>query len=720
MSLRISRKLPLAITGAALAVALVAGGVSVLLSRNALETAYTEQLVSLLEARKVALERYAAGVRNDLTLVGKSRKAIRAMDGFNIGRTSIPFDKNDILRTAFVENNPHPPEERDAFIDPKDGMAYSGTHRRNHDFFRNFVATRGYADLYLVGPKGNVVYSVKKRADYARDLTAKDWKDTGLAQVYRAAKADGGVDFQTFADFQHYEVRGGQPAAFAATPIRGDTSRGMTTEKGAPIGYLVLQLSGQRLDAVMSQNVGMGETGDIVAVGSDGLLRSDSRLLPGSQVLNKRLDNAAVRQALTGESGTVAVSGLTDARALAVYAPFDFLGKTWAMIAEKDLAEIGAPATALLWRLVLASLLVGAAVAVSGFVFARGVSRPLQAMTATMRQLADGLTDLDVPARTRDDELGDMAQAVEVFRDNKIEADRLADEQLSRQEAELARARGLEQLTKGFDSMATGVLDTLANTTAELRTTAGTMNRIAKETSGKAQAAADASEQARTSVETVASAAEELDTSIRSISEQVAATAQTAADAVAQAEGASTRVRGLADAADRIGEVVSLIQDIAEQTNLLALNATIEAARAGEAGKGFAVVAGEVKSLATQTAKATEDIAAHVKRVQGETGEVVGAIDTIGGAIRAIDDKSNAVAQAVERQRTATREIAESVKQAADGTHRANTHIAEVSEMAGGADSAADRVVVAFDSLNGQSGELRTAVDEFLEAVREA
>jgi len=720
MSLRISRKLPLVITGAALAVAALTGGVSVLLSRNALESAYTEQLVSLLEARRVALEDYAEGVRNDLSLLGKSRKVLRAMDGFNIGRTAIPFTKNAILRDSYVDNNPHPEGEKEKLLDPKDGMAYSGTHRRNHQFFRNFVSTRGYADLFLVGPKGNVVYSVKKKADYARDLTSEDWRDSGLAQVYREAKASNAEGFKTFADFRGYAPSGGQPAAFVATPVVGDSSRGMTTEKGEPIGYLVLQMAGTRLNAVMAQSAGMGATGDIVAIGPDGLLRSDSRVLEGDQVLAERVENEAVARALAGESGVAEVTGLTGNRALAVYAPFDMLGATWAVVGEKDLAEIGAPVAAVVWRLALLSLLAGALVAAAGLVFARGIAQPLQAMTGAMRRLAEGDTDLDIPARQRRDELGEMAQTVAVFRDNRIEADRLAEEQQARQEAELARARGLDQLTQGFDSMATGVLDTLGRTTEELRNTASAMNRIAKDTNAKARAAAAASQRASGSVQTVASASEQLDASIRAISEQVGATTQTAADAVGEAQKAGEQVRGLAQAADKIGEVVTLIQDIAEQTNLLALNATIEAARAGDAGKGFAVVAGEVKSLANQTAKATDDISAHVQRVQSETAEVVAVIERIGGAIRDIDGKSAAVSDAVTQQRNATQEIAESVKAAAQGTEEASSHIAEVSSVAGEADQAADRVVVAFDALKGQSSDLRAAVDDFLDAVRAA
>ncbi len=719
MSLRIAQKVPLVITGAAIAVAVLTGGVSVFLARDALTTAYHDQLLSLLEARKIALEEYTSDTRNDVKLLAQSEKVLRAMDGFNIGRTSIPFDKNKILRDAYVKNNPNPAGEKDKLKDAKDGTSYSGTHRRNHQFFRNFIDTRGYADLMLVGPKGNVVYSVEKQGDYARNLTKDTWKDTGPAKVYRKVfNAD--EPKQAFADFREYAPAQGRPAAFIAMPVLGDTTRAMTTKKGDPTGVIILQLSGERLADVMSQSVGMGETGDIILVGKDKRMRNDSRLLDGSQLLNKEVDNPAVRAALNGEAGTTEITGLTEEKALALYAPLDFLGTRWAVVAEKSLSEIAAPVRDVLIRLALVSAAAAALVAAIGLVIARGIAQPLRAITGAMRRLADGDTAIEPPYARRRDEIGEMAGAVTVFRDNKIEADRLAEDQRARQESELARARGLEQLTKGFDSTATNVLDTLSRTTDELRQTANAMNRIAKDTNAKADSASKASEDASNSVQTVASASEELDAAIGAIADQVSATTQTANDAVQEADRASEQVRGLSQAADKIGEVVNLIQDIAEQTNLLALNATIEAARAGEAGKGFAVVAGEVKSLANQTAKATEDITSHVKQVQNETGDVVKVIQRIGTSIRAIDEQAHSVAEAVDQQRSATQQIAQHVKAAADGTQSASEHIAEVSQVAQEADQAADRVVHAFDQLNGQSKDLREAVDNFLDQVRNA
>ena len=720
MSLRISQKLPLVITGAAIAVAVVIGVVSIFLARNALETAYHDQLSSLLEARKIALEEYRSDIRNDAKLLAQSRKVLRAMDGFNIGRTSIPFDKNQILRDAYVKGNEHPPGEKDKLRDAKDGTAYSGTHRRNHQFFRNFIETRGYADLMLVGPKGNVVYSVEKKGDYARNLTKGEWRNTGPGKVFRAVVNADKPGKQAFADFRRYAPSDASPASFIAMPVLGDTSRGITTEKGKATGVIVLQMSGQRLNQVMAQSVGMGETGDIVVVGPDYTMRSDSRVLEGDQVLDEKVDNKAVRAALAGETGTAEVEGFNATRALALYAPLEFLGTTWAVVAEKDLSEIAAPIRSVLVRVALISVIAAALVAAAGVLIARGVSRPIQAITGTMRELANGDTSVEAPYGGRRDEIGEMAAAVQVFRDNKIEADRLAKEQQARQDSELARARCLEQLAKGFDSTASSVLDTLADTTDQLRGTADAMNRIAKDTNAKADSAAQASERASHSVQTVASASEQLDASVGSIADQVSSTTSTATEAVDEAERARNQVRGLSEAADKIGQVVNLIQDIAAQTNLLALNATIEAARAGEAGKGFAVVAGEVKSLANQTAQATEDITHHVKQVQNETSDVVKVIERIGTSIRAIDEQAGSVADAVQQQRQATQQIAQHVKEAADGTEAASRNIAEVSAVAGEADQTADRVVNAFDQLNSRSTDLRAAVDDFLDSVRAA
>jgi methyl-accepting chemotaxis protein len=365
----------------------------------------------------------------------------------------------------------------------------------------------------------------------------------------------------------------------------------------------------------------------------------------------------------------------------------------------------------------LGGLVLGLAIA---WLIGRGISRPIVGMTSAMTKLAGGDKSITVPALGRKDEIGQMAEAVEVFKQNAIEMDRLAAEQRKEQERKEARQQAIEGYIKSFDESVTGLLGILASAATEMRSTAESMSATAEETSRQSTAVAAASEQASSNVQTVASAAEELTGSISEITRRVSESTQIAGRAVEEATRTNVAVKGLAEAAQKIGNVVQLINDIASQTNLLALNATIEAARAGEAGKGFAVVASEVKSLATQTAKATEEIAGQIQSMQGATDGAVTAIEGIGSTISKISEIATAIASAVEEQGAATQEIARNVQQAAAGTSEVSTNISGVTQAAGQTGAASSQVLSTAGELAKQSEVLRGEVNRFLEKIRAA
>jgi len=358
---------------------------------------------------------------------------------------------------------------------------------------------------------------------------------------------------------------------------------------------------------------------------------------------------------------------------------------------------------------------------VLGGIIVRGVTRPVAAMTGAMKQLAAGDAGIEIPARQRSDEIGEMAAAVEVFKQNMIETERLRREQeASKQQAEADKKAMMARLAGDFEASVNGIVQIVTTASSELQTTAQTMTGTAEQTTRRATAVAAASEQASTNVQTVASASEELSSSISEISRQVAESTKIAGQAVDDAGRTNVQVQALAEAAQKIGDVVKLINDIAGQTNLLALNATIEAARAGEAGKGFAVVASEVKSLANQTAKATEDIAAQVKSIQNATSDSVQAIGAITGTISRINEIATTIAAAVEQQGAATQEIARNVQQASAGTAEVTSNIAGVSEAASETGTAANQVLGASAELSKQSDSLRNQIDAFIAKVRAA
>ena len=364
--------------------------------------------------------------------------------------------------------------------------------------------------------------------------------------------------------------------------------------------------------------------------------------------------------------------------------------------------------------LVILAVVVGLSIAIG-----RGIANPLSRLNAVMQRLASGDLETEVPDKHRRDEIGEMAATVQIFKDHAAEKVRLeAESEEAKHRAEQEKYRMMMQTAANFEASVGQVVNQVSSASQEMQTSSVSMSETASSATRQSAAVAAASEQASANVQTVASAADELSASIAEISRQVNQASSIASDAVKQAEQTNVKVRGLAEAANRIGEVVALITDIADQTNLLALNATIEAARAGDAGKGFAVVASEVKNLANQTARATEEIGSQIGGIQTATQEAVAAIEGIVKIISEINEVNSGVASAVEEQGAATQEIARNVEQAASGTREVSSNIGGVSQAANDTGIASEEILGAATELTAQSKKLRTEVDQFLATIR--
>ena len=363
--------------------------------------------------------------------------------------------------------------------------------------------------------------------------------------------------------------------------------------------------------------------------------------------------------------------------------------------------------------------LIGSALFVWRYVGAN-ILRRIRSLQHSMQLLSDGNLDTEIYQSSQRDEIAAMADTLQVFRESMIRARGLAAEQETDRAAKAERASRMEAQIAGFEATVRGALQNLQHSANSMQTTAQSMSTTAEQSNALVSAVAAAAEETSVNVQTVSAGTEELSSSIAEIGRQVVTSAEIARKAVEEASATDETMQGLSDNASRISVVVDLIKVIAAQTNLLALNATIEAARAGEAGRGFAVVASEVKSLAGQTAKATEEIRNQIASMQQVTSSAVSAIRNIGQTIGEINDVTTAIAAAVEEQGAATREIARNIQHAAGGTSEVSSNITGVATASAEAGTAATQVLSASDALRREADTLRAEIDTFLSNIRAA
>lgn len=707
-NVRFSFKLPAMILGAALVASVGVGVVSYTTAGGITRHILDKKMESLLGAKKDKLESYFNTIEQDIRVVAQNPTVVSALKEFDTAWDKIGVDQTKSLQDAYVENNPYPTGEKDKLDYAQAGLAYDDVHKAYHPWLRTLLQERSYYDIFLFDLDGNLVYTVFKELDFATNLQTGTYRDSDLGNAYRAAKASNKPNSIHFFDFRPYAPSHGAPASFMSTPVY---------ENGEKIGVLVFQMPIAIINKVMGESIGFGKTGETVIVGKDRLMRNDSRFTEGDDILKTKIDNASVDGAFSGIMGIAEDSAYRGLELRYEAIPFSYRGTDWALVGVEAVSELDAPIIGMRNGIVGTSLVFVLILAGLGYLGSRSITLPIADLVRQMQSITNGDTNVTVSGRDRGDDIGDMAKAVEIFRLGNIERARLADEvEASREEAE-KRRQEVEELAGRFLVQADLMKASLERQAHIVRQSAGRLNMSSSAAEERTQSGLAASSDAAGNVQTVAAAAEELSASTKGVTAQTDDARKIATVAKEKAENARGDVAALSRVTGQIGSILDAIGNIASQTNLLSLNATIEAARAGEAGKGFAVVASEVKTLAEQTAKATDEVARLVTEISQSTTTAMTSIEAISAQVEDVSKLNAEIAVAVQQQEEATSEIAESANRAAGATDGARESAAHVSELVVETKRQVGTVDGAARSLFSALGEFTTGIDEFLGSI---
>lgn len=563
------------------------------------------------------------------------------------------------------------------------------------NFYQQYIEAYGYYDLFLIHPEGRIFFTGIHEPDYGTNIIDGVYSDSGLGRVTRQV-----LESKVFgaADMSPYAPSNGDPAAFIAQPflIDGDVEL-----------VVALQLPLDKINFVMGQRAGMGDSGETYLVGPDQLMRSDSFLDPENHSVRNafakpdvgNVDTVATRRALQGQSDEEIIEDYNGNPVLSAFTPLTFFDVTWALIAEIDAAEAFSAVTALKWAALIVAAVAGLGILVLAFLFTRSIVHPVKKVVSGLKELAQGEGDLTLRLPvTSKDEIGELAVRFNEFL-----------EKLQQMIKDISG--GVEMLSSSSTELA-AISQQMADGAGQTSEMAHTVATASEEMTVNMASVSAAMEETSTNSSMVATAAEEMNATINEITENTHQARAISENAAKKVTLSTEQMDELGNAAQEIGKVIETITDISAQVNLLSLNATIEAARAGEAGKGFAVVASEIKALATQTADAALDIHERISKIQKSTGDTTKVIKEINQVIHSVNEIVGTIATAVEEQSSATTEISENIAQVSSGIQEVNHNVGQSASVAEEISRDITQVNQSSDEMSNSSEQVKISAGE--------
>lgn len=703
---KISFKLPAAILLSAVIAALSAGFLGYQQIDTSITNSVNERLKIVLNNQKQNLASYLAEIENDLHQKAVSTEITNALLEFDQAWQAMGSHQEAALQKAYITDNPNNLGEKERLDFAPSDTEYNKIHKKYHPRLRDFLYSRGYYDIFLFNLNGDLIYTVFKELDYATNLASGKYSDTGLGSVFKAGLKLNKNE-QVFDDFKPYSPSHGAPAAFIAEPI--------FSLEGKRLGVLAYQMPIDNMNGIMKSHGQLGLTGETFIIGNDGLMRSNSELHEEFKILQTKIETPFLANS-THKSVVISANEIYNSvPSIMAVTDLKFHDANWTLIAVEELSEVFAPLVEARNYMMIVVSIVLLLVGFIGFLLARSITKPISNLTNIMSLISEGKLETKIVGSERQDEIGDMAKAVLVFKDSALANIVLEKQQvIDRENMEKQSKSEQQKFALGFKENIVSLIDNVGQSVVNMGENAKNLMADSVQSIEQSNTAKTASERASMNVQNVAAASEELSSSIEEIGRQVNESRIIVSDAMHGAKTTNKKVGQLSDAANGIGEVISLIQSIAEQTNLLALNATIEAARAGDAGKGFAVVATEVKALAAQTARATEEISSHISSIQQSTDETVTSIGEITSTLTKVNEITTVISAAVEEQGSATSLISQNIQEASNETTLVSENMVVVTTGADKVNQNANEMNSATQMMNIQTQQLQTQVNEFI------